>query len=95
MGENSFYVRGRLTCKGGWGELLMVHVRHLVLEGHFDFPFARIHAEFQLNEPPLLPFWFTPAQFLGNIVIKKDGTHVESFHLAVPNNKSLNVGEYY
>lgn len=51
----------------------------------------RIHAEFQLNEPPLLPFWFTPAQFLGNIVIKKDGTHVESFHLAVPNNKSLNV----
>lgn len=56
--------------------------------------FFRIHAEFQLNEPPLLPFWFTPGQFLGNIVIKKDGSHVKSFHLAVPNNRSLNVGEY-
>lgn len=51
----------------------------------------RIHAEYQLNEPPLLPFWFTPGQFLGNIVMKKDGSHVESFHLAVPNNRSLNV----
>lgn len=51
----------------------------------------RIHAEFQLNEPPLLPFWFTPGQFLGNIVIQKDGSHVRSFHLAVPNNRSLNV----
>ena len=54
--------------------------------------FNRIHAEYQLNEPPLLPFWFTPGQFLGNIVMKKDGSHVESFHLAVPNNRSLNVG---
>ena len=54
----------------------------------------RIHAEFQLNEPPLLPFWFTPGQFLGNIVIQKDGSHVHSLHLAVPNNRSLNVGEY-
>lgn len=51
----------------------------------------RIHAEFQLNEPPLMPFWFTPSQFLGNIVIKRDGSHVESFHVAVPNNRSLNV----
>lgn len=51
----------------------------------------RIHAEYQLNEPPLLPFWFTPGQFLGNIVIKKDGSFVSSFHLAVPNNRSLNV----
>lgn len=24
--------------------------------------------------------------------MKKDGSHVESFHLAVPNNRSLNVG---
>ena len=54
----------------------------------------RIHGEFQLNEPPLLPFWFTPAQFLGNIVISRDGEHVKSFHMAVPNNRSLNVGKH-
>lgn len=57
------------------------------------FSFIRMHAEFQLNEPPLLPFWFTPAQFLGNIVIKRDGSHVEYFHMAVPKNRSLNVGK--
>lgn len=51
----------------------------------------RMHAEFQLNVAPLLPFWFTPGQFLGNIVIKRDGSHVKSFKLSVPNNKSLNV----
>ena len=27
-------------------------------------------------------------------MIRKDGSHVKSFHLAVPNNRSLNVGEY-
>ena len=74
---------------------ILVHVCYLMLKGYFYFPFARIHAEFQLNEPPLMPFWFTPSQFLGNIVIKRDGSHVESFHVAVPNNRSLNVGEYF
>lgn len=54
--------------------------------------FPRIHAEFQINEPPNFPFWFTPAQFTGNIVISKDGTHVEHFALFVPNDKKLNVG---
>lgn len=58
------------------------------------FSLIRVHAEFQLNKPPLLPFWFTPGQFLGNIVIRKDGSHVQSFHMSVPTNRSLNVGEY-
>uniref|UniRef100_A0A914BHM6 EF-hand domain-containing protein n=1 Tax=Patiria miniata TaxID=46514 RepID=A0A914BHM6_PATMI len=51
----------------------------------------RIHAEFQLNEPPINPFWFTPAQFTGNLIIKRDSSHIEHFHLYVPSNKSLNV----
>ncbi|KAJ0008985.1 hypothetical protein NQD34_016400 [Periophthalmus magnuspinnatus] len=57
---------------------------------YFDIYF-RIHAEFQLNEVPNFPFWFTPGQFTGNIVISKDGSHVRHFHLYVPNNRSLNV----
>lgn len=51
----------------------------------------RIHAEFQLNQPPFYPFWFTPAQFTGNIIISKDGTKVLSFKLYVPTEKRLNV----
>ena len=54
----------------------------------------RMHAEFQLNVAPQLPFWFTPGQFLGNIVMKRDGSHVKSFEVAVPNNKCLNVGKF-
>ncbi|KAK2147360.1 hypothetical protein LSH36_557g01040 [Paralvinella palmiformis] len=51
----------------------------------------RIHAEFQLNQPPFYPFWFTPAQFTGNLIISKDGTKVLSFNLYVPGDKRLNV----
>ncbi|KAI8481488.1 skeletal muscle fiber development [Branchiostoma belcheri] len=51
----------------------------------------RIHAEFQLNEPPLYPFWFTPAQFTGNIILTRDASRVRHFHLYVPANRSLNV----
>lgn len=51
----------------------------------------RIHAEFQLNRPPLFPFWFSPAQFCGRLVISRDGSHIQSFEMEVPNNKSLNV----
>lgn len=57
---------------------------------YFDIVF-RIHAEFQLNDVPNFPFWFTPGQFTGNIVLSKDGLHVRHFHLNVPNNRSLNV----
>jgi len=51
----------------------------------------RIHAEFQLNEPPLFPFWFTPASFIGEIIIKKDGTHIQYFDLKLSTRKQLNI----
>uniref|UniRef100_A0A8D3BED6 Selenoprotein N n=1 Tax=Scophthalmus maximus TaxID=52904 RepID=A0A8D3BED6_SCOMX len=51
----------------------------------------RIHAEFQLNDVPDFPFWLTPGQFTGNIVLSKDASHVRHFHLYVPNDRSLNV----
>jgi hypothetical protein len=52
----------------------------------------RSHVEFQLNSEPAYPFWFTPAQFAGRLIISKDVTHVEFFELAVPNKNALNVG---
>lgn len=57
---------------------------------YYDIVF-RIHAEFQLNEPPNYPFWFSPGQFTGHIVISKDGSHVRYFKMYVPNNRTLNV----
>uniref|UniRef100_A0A3Q2DG87 Selenoprotein N n=1 Tax=Cyprinodon variegatus TaxID=28743 RepID=A0A3Q2DG87_CYPVA len=57
---------------------------------YYDIIF-RIHAEFQLNDVPNFPFWFTPGQFTGNIVLSKDASHVRHFHLYVPSNRSLNV----
>uniref|UniRef100_G1MSJ3 EF-hand domain-containing protein n=1 Tax=Meleagris gallopavo TaxID=9103 RepID=G1MSJ3_MELGA len=47
----------------------------------------RIHAEFQLNEPPDFPFWFSPGQFTGYIVLSKDSSHVREFKLFVPNKR--------
>lgn len=57
---------------------------------YYDIVF-RIHAEFQLNDVPDFPFWFTPGQFTGNVVLSKDASHVRHFHLYVPNDRSLNV----
>uniref|UniRef100_A0A672GMI0 Selenoprotein N n=1 Tax=Salarias fasciatus TaxID=181472 RepID=A0A672GMI0_SALFA len=59
-------------------------------DAYYDIVF-RIHAEFQLNEVPDFPFWFTPGQFTGNIVLSRDASHVRHFHLYVPNDRSLNV----
>ncbi|XP_013910021.1 PREDICTED: selenoprotein N-like [Thamnophis sirtalis] len=61
-----------------------------VAEFYYKIAF-RIHGEFQLNEPPNFPFWFSPAQFTGYIVLSKDSSHVREFKLFVPNNRSLNV----
>uniref|UniRef100_A0A8D0B2G9 EF-hand domain-containing protein n=1 Tax=Salvator merianae TaxID=96440 RepID=A0A8D0B2G9_SALMN len=61
-----------------------------IAEFYYKIAF-RIHAEFQLNEPPQFPFWFSPAQFTGYIVLSKDSSHVREFKLFVPNNRSLNV----
>ncbi|KAK5857499.1 hypothetical protein PBY51_010741 [Eleginops maclovinus] len=57
---------------------------------YYDILF-RIHAEFQLNDVPDFPFWFTPGKFIGNIVLSKDASHVRHFHLYVPSDRSLNV----
>ena len=66
--------------------------RHL-FQQKFIF-LCRAHAEFQINEPPNFPFWFSPAQFTGRIIISKDGSHVEDFTFYVPNDKKLNVGRF-
>lgn len=47
----------------------------------------RIHAEFQLSEPPDFPFWFSPGQFTGHIILSKDATHIRDFRLFVPNHR--------
>lgn len=51
----------------------------------------RAHVEFQLNDPPAFPFWFTPAQFRGHLTIAEDGSAVYRFLLAVPLDRKLNV----
>lgn len=51
----------------------------------------RIHAEFQLNQLPNFPFWFTPAQFTGRLILTQDLKHIVHFNMYVPNNKKLNV----
>ncbi|WAR19425.1 SELN-like protein [Mya arenaria] len=51
----------------------------------------RIHAEFQLNELPNFPFWFTPAQFTGHLIVTRDLKHIEHFNLYVPSDKKLNM----
>lgn len=51
----------------------------------------RIHAEFQLNDVPDFPFWFTPGQFTGHIIMSQDASHIREFRLYVPNDRSLNV----
>lgn len=58
---------------------------------HVDILCFRIHCEFQVNEPPKLPFWVTPAQFTGNLVISKDGLSVKHFNLYLPSDRKLNV----
>jgi hypothetical protein len=61
-----------------------------VNEHYYDIA-IRSHAEYQLNSKPDLPFWFTPAQFNGRLVISKDFKHLLSFKLWVPTNKQLNI----
>lgn len=51
----------------------------------------RCHAEFQLNNPPLLPFWFTPAQFQSRLIISKNISEIKKFKMMVPSNRKLNV----
>merc|ERR1719505_529005 len=61
-----------------------------VSDDFLDISF-RVHAEFQLQEVPQHPFWFTPAQFKGRLIISKDHKQVKYFRVYVPNDKRLNV----
>lgn len=51
----------------------------------------RIHAEYQINEPPHFPFWFTPSGFNGRLIIAKNLSKVLYFNMFVPHSKRLNV----
>ncbi|KAG5265860.1 hypothetical protein AALO_G00247150 [Alosa alosa] len=78
------FVKSRFAPQG------VVACVRAVSDFYYDITF-RIHAEFQLNEVPDFPFWFTPGQFTGNIILARDSSHVREFHLHVPNDRSLNV----
>ena len=62
---------------------------------YVEICYDRVHAEFQLSEPPYNPMWFTPGQFTGNLIISRDFKKVIYFHMYVPTDKKLNVGMYY
>ena len=54
---------------------------------------CRSHVEFQLNELPHYPFWFTPAQLAGRLVVNTSSSQILHFELALPTDRQLNVGE--
>ena len=74
---------------------MLRNLKKLIFENliHLALLFFRIHCEFQLNEPPLFPFWFTPAAMFGEIIMKKDASEITYFHMYVPTRKQLNVGK--
>ncbi|XP_042877521.1 selenoprotein N-like isoform X2 [Penaeus japonicus] len=51
----------------------------------------RLHAEYQLNTPPRRPLWFTPAAFLGRLVINMTDQTVQHFDMEVPIQQQLNL----
>ncbi|XP_069977343.1 selenoprotein N isoform X2 [Penaeus vannamei] len=51
----------------------------------------RLHAEYQLNTPPRRPLWFTPAAFMGRLVINMTDYSVQHFVMEVPTQQQLNV----
>lgn len=76
--RNRFPVQGATACVRAYND------------EYIDIVF-RIHSEFQLNEPPFYPFWFTPGQFTGNLVVTRDQKKIIHFHMYVPTEKRLNV----
>lgn len=53
---------------------------------------SRIHAEYQINQHPDYPFWFTPAQFSGRLVTDNECHHIYHFELNLPTDNQLNIG---
>lgn len=58
----------------------------------FDLITYRSHIEFQLNTEPSYPFWFTPAQLAGRLIISKDASRIEYFEMSLPTKNALNIG---
>lgn len=56
---------------------------------------TRLHAEYQLNTPPRRPLWFTPAAFMGRLVINTTDYSVQHFVMEVPTQQQLNVGKFW
>ncbi|CAF1331398.1 unnamed protein product [Adineta ricciae] len=86
--------------------LSMFHVRPFILSrfppqgtaavvraryGPFLDIYFRIHAEYQLNTPPYHPFWFTPGQLQGRLIIREDASELTYFHMYLPTEKRLNI----
>ncbi|XP_062615811.1 selenoprotein N-like [Saccostrea cucullata] len=83
------FLQTRFEPRGGYSALRAIN-------GDIADIYFRFHAEFQLNEKPLLPFWFTPAYFTGNIILDTRTKETHHFHLYVPNTNELNVDlEWY
>ena len=60
---------------------------------HLYYPNTyRAHVEFQLNELPYYPFWFTPAQLAGRLIVNTSSGEIYYFELTLPADKHLNVG---
>ncbi|VDI31112.1 selenoprotein N [Mytilus galloprovincialis] len=78
------FLRSRFPPQGGVASVRAYNKEYL------DISF-RLHAEFQLSEPPNNPMWFTPAQFTGNLIISRDYRKIIYFHMYVPTDKKLNV----
>lgn len=65
-----------------------------VSDTHVDIVF-RVHAEFDLlpgeHDLPLRKAWYSPACFLGRLVVDRSAGTVEYFHLFVPTDSKTNV----
>ncbi len=67
----------RFAGSGAFGVIRAVSAQRLELQ-------FRVHAEFHLHSPDEPPFYFTPSQFAGSIVVSRTLDRVLAFDLAVP-----------
>lgn len=82
------------VIRGRNGPVLDIVLRFVTCDSSStDCVYCRAHVEFQLNEVPYYPFWFTPAQFAGRLIINTSSGELLHFELSLPSEKPLNVGE--
>ena len=48
-----------------------------------------------MNELPYYPFWFTPAQLAGRLIVNTSSGEIYYFELTLPADKHLNVGMWH